>query len=108
MLADAVRRLYRRRSRVDVYKIPRGQGALIIQTCFGLDEGGWTEIGPGKFLFSSPAQRNRTAGGLCQTRSFDRDLAGMLAAKSSAEIRNNDLGALIGKMKRACQFRAAT
>src|SRR6266704_2562189 len=82
-----------------VVEFPEVQRAVCFRAALYINDSGWTKVGPGEFLFACPDQFHRLACGLGQTRSFYRDLAGVLATIGGTGIGDDDVDSIFLKMK---------
>src|SRR5207247_267633 len=73
-----------------IVEFPEVQRAVGFRAALYIDDSGGTKVGPSELLFACPDQFHRFACGLGQTRSFYRDLAGVLATVSGTGIGNDD------------------
>ena len=64
-----------------------------------VNDAGGAEVGPGKFLLTSPDQLDRLAGRFGQAGGFDGGLAGVFAAVTRAGVGHDDANVLLGDAK---------
>ena len=94
LVGDVVRRGDAGGAGVVVVELPRDERAVLARAASDLDEAGGAQVRPGELLLARPDDLDRLAGGLGQTRRFDRRVAGVLAAVGGAGVGDEDADVL--------------
>src|SRR5262245_44116393 len=87
-------------------KFPGSDLSIVAHTALDFDHSGGTKVGPGEFLFASPDEFDRFAGGFRQSRSLNSGFARMLSAIGRTGIRYDHSYAIFWYAKSRGQFAA--
>ena len=106
LVGDPVRRADGVGSGIRVRERPGVERSSRIDSSPHVDHGKRPEIAPGHLLFAGPTDHDRPARGTSKTRGFERGLARVLAAPSSAGVGDDHPDGLLAETKRLGEIRA--